>query len=77
MKRNRADCAARFAALRRLTIIGRPPFGRNVTFSTGHTAWPGASSSLKFRMIAATTIVASWMAKVAPMQMRGPAPNGR
>ena len=43
--------------------MGKPPFGRSVTFSTGHGVDPGAISSVKWRMIMATTIDASWIAK--------------
>lgn len=44
---------------RRRTIIGKPPFGRSVTLSTGHGVWPDAISSVKLRMIVAMTIEAS------------------
>ncbi len=44
---------------RRRTIIGRPPFGRKVTFRTGHATCPGTNLSVKLRMIAATKIEAS------------------
>ena len=58
-------------------FIGKPPFGRNVSLSSGHTVSDAANSRLKFLMTFATTRVASWRANAAPMQMRGPAPNGR
>ena len=64
-------------AQRRRNIIGRPPRGRSVTFNSGHATWPGMSAKSKLRTIVATTIDASWIAKAAPMQIRGPTPNGR
>jgi hypothetical protein len=57
--------------------IGSPPRGRSVTRCSGHTAKPVASWSWKRRIAVASTSVASCSANVAPMQMRGPAPNGR
>src|ERR1700676_4613224 len=65
------------ALARNPTVIGRPPAGRNVTRSMGHTTWPGARDRLNLFMIAASTRVASCSAKAEPMQVRGPAPNGR
>lgn len=60
-----------------LTIIGRPFAGRKVTRRLGHTACPGLSWKLKRFTIEASTSVASCSAKVDPMHLRGPAPNGR
>jgi hypothetical protein len=58
-------------------IIGSPFAGRKVTRNVGHTACPGFSRKLKRLTIAASTSVASCKAKVDPMHLRGPAPNGR
>jgi hypothetical protein len=60
-----------------LMTMGRPFAGRNVTCNVGHTACPGLSSKLKCLTIAASTSVASCKAKVDPMHLRGPTPNGR
>src|SRR6516162_5445545 len=58
-------------------IIGMPPAGRSVTRRRGSGLWPGRSRSRKeFRRLARTTVASIW-AKLCPMQMRGPAPNGR
>jgi hypothetical protein len=58
-------------------IIGMPPVGRRVTRRRGSGLWPGCSRSRKGQRRLARTTVASIGAKLCPMQMRGPAPNGR
>ncbi len=63
---------------RLVTIIGNPFAGRRVTRRLGQTAWPGlGSSKSKCLTIMASTSAASCSAKVDPMHLRGPAPNGR
>ena len=61
----------------RVTRIGRPPCGCVVSFCTGHGLVSAVVSKRKRDSRMASAMIASCMAKLAPMQTRGPAPNGR
>jgi hypothetical protein len=56
---------------------GMPPCGRSDTRAIGFGLWPGTRWKRKARTSAARIVTASIIAKLAPMQTRGPAPNGR
>ena len=68
---------ASLAGYRRSRIIISPFFGRSVMRPAVSTVWPGARRGRKRRASVASTDIASVTAKAAPMQTRGPAPNGR
>ena len=55
----------------------RPPAGLNVTRIKGQTECAEDSCKLKFLMMLASKMVASCKANVEPIQVRGPAPNGK
>src|SRR5262249_42144302 len=56
---------------------GIPPVGRKVTFVTGFGLCPAIGRKQKARTSVARIMAASIIAKPAPMQTRGPPPNGR
>jgi len=56
---------------------GRPFFARSVRFVASATRWPGVVLKRKPRTSVARSTAISSMAKLAPMQVRGPAPKGR
>jgi hypothetical protein len=58
-------------------MSGMPPSGRSVTRATGLGLWPASGAKRKHRTKVARTTAASMVANPAPMQMRGPPPNGR
>ena len=58
-------------------VIGIPPCGRIETRTSGRILWPGSGSRVAPRTSVARIATASIIAKVWPMQTRGPAPNGR
>ena len=62
---------------RRSTVMGSPPSGRSVRRVFGFGQWPATGTKRSRRMSVAKITTASISAKDAPMQMRGPAPNGR
>ena len=62
---------------RLVTRIGRPPCGCVVSFWTGHGLVAATQSKRKRDSRTAREMTASCMAKLMPMQTRGPAPNGR
>ena len=69
---------AREPAARNRNVIGSPPSGRSVTRWTGMTSCPASERrSGPARTTLASTMTASCSEKDAPMQTRGPAPNGR
>ena len=59
------------------TVIGKPPAGWTVSFCTGQGLQSAVQVKRKRWSNSASAITASCSAKLAPMQMRGPAPNGR
>jgi hypothetical protein len=63
--------------LRRRTTIGNPPRGASVRRCCGQTTCPGATVKSNAVVIADSASIASCCANAAPMQMRGPAPNGK
>ena len=60
-----------------LNVTGNPWRGLSVTFATVSIGWPGTVWILKRCTIWARTSWISSMAMPAPMQVRGPAANGR
>jgi hypothetical protein len=60
-----------------LTASAMPPSGRKVTRPTGIGGGPGRRIKRRAVSQCASTISASTIAKRAPTQTRGPAPNGR
>ena len=62
---------------RLVTRIGRPPCGWVVSFWTGQGLVSATQSKRKRDKRTASEMTASCMAKLMPMQTRGPAPNGR
>ena len=64
--------------MRRLRAIIRSPWrGRSVSVASGSTGCPATRSYTNSRLIAAAISVASISAKLEPMQIRRPPPNGR
>ena len=59
------------------TLSGIPPLGWSVTRAIGVGSWPATGSKLADCSRVASMAVASIIANAMPMQMRGPAPNGR
>src|SRR5205823_12377949 len=58
-------------------LILIPYFGRRVMLGTGTTLCPGTMRKRNLCEIAASSNVASIIAKDAPTQERGPPPNGK
>ncbi len=65
------------ARQRRSTSRGMPPAGRRVSHMRGRGRKPAGSPNENRASSVARMICASIVAKPAPMQARGPAPNGR
>jgi hypothetical protein len=63
-------------AHRGVTRIGSPPCGCVVSFCTGHGWNPSTRSNRCAFIRHASAMTPSCMAKLMPMQMRGPRPNG-
>jgi hypothetical protein len=67
----------RYAALsRKVTRMGMPFFDSRNIFADGCGAKSGLTSKRAARTKVASMMVASIIANAAPMQIRGPAPNG-
>ena len=62
---------------RRVPIIFTPRRGRRVRVASGSTRWPGTRSKTKRWLSIAVISVVSINAKLEPMQMRLPPPNGK
>ncbi len=54
-----------------------PSRGRRVIRCTGATTKSGAGLNVNRRIRVASTTTASWIENAAPIQTRGPTPNGR
>ena len=60
-----------------IIIRNTPPLGRVVKSCSARTVWLGASRSFHCCRIVINASRASIMAKLLPMQTRGPPPKGR